>query len=34
LNRNRAAGRWFKNDNDLSPIRSHPRFRRLIELAG
>jgi adenylate cyclase len=24
---------WFKNDADLDPIRNHPRFRRLFELA-
>jgi adenylate cyclase len=25
---------WFKNDADLDPIRNHPRFRRLFELAA
>ena len=24
---------WFKNDSDLDPIRNHPRYRRLQELA-
>ncbi len=24
---------WFKNDSDLMPIRDHPRYRRLLELA-
>jgi adenylate cyclase len=23
---------WFKNDSDLDPIRSHPRYRKLLEL--
>ena len=22
---------WFKNDSDLEPIRSHPRFQELLE---
>ena len=25
---------WFKNDSDLDPIRSHPRYQKLLELAG
>ena len=25
---------WLKNDSDLDPIRNHPRYQRLIELAG
>ena len=25
---------WFKNDSDLDPIRNHPRYRKLLELAG
>ena len=25
--------RWFKNDSDLDPIRAHPRYARLLELA-
>ena len=25
---------WFKNDSDLDPIRSHPRYPGLLELAG
>jgi adenylate cyclase len=25
---------WFKNDSDLDAIRSHPRYARLLELAG
>jgi adenylate cyclase len=25
---------WFKNDSDLEPIRGHPRYSRLIELAN
>ena len=24
---------WFKNDSDLDPIRTHPRYYRLIELS-
>ena len=26
--------RWFLNDSDLNPIRGHPRYGRLLELAG
>jgi adenylate cyclase len=26
--------RWFRNDSDLDPLRSHPRYARLLELAG
>jgi adenylate cyclase len=25
---------WFMNDSDLDPIRSHPRYAKLLELAG
>jgi adenylate cyclase len=25
---------WFKNDSDLDPIRSHPRYQRLLESIG
>lgn len=25
---------WFKNDSDLDPIRGHPRYRKLADLAG
>jgi adenylate cyclase len=25
---------WFKNDSDLDPIRTHPRYQKLLELAG
>jgi len=25
---------WFKNDSDLDPIRSHPRYHKLLELTG
>ena len=25
---------WFKNDSDLDPIRNHPRYQKLLELAG
>lgn len=25
---------WFKNDSDLDPIRDHPRYQKLLELAG
>ncbi len=25
---------WFKNDFDLDPIRTHPRYQKLLELAG
>jgi adenylate cyclase len=25
---------WFKNDSDLDPIRSHPRYHKLLELAN
>ncbi len=25
---------WFKNDSDLDPIRSHPRYQKLLELTG
>ncbi len=25
---------WFKNDSDFNSIRSHPRFQKLLELAG
>jgi adenylate cyclase len=25
---------WFKNDSDLDPIRTHPRFQGLLALAG
>ena len=25
---------WFKNDSDLHPLRSHPRYQRLLELIG
>jgi adenylate cyclase len=25
---------WFKNDADLNPIRTHPRYQRLLELGG
>jgi len=25
---------WFKNDSDLDPIRSHPRYQGLLQLAG
>ncbi len=25
---------WFKNDSDLDPIRDHPRYQRLLELAS
>ena len=25
---------WFKNDFDLDPIRNHPRYQKLLELAG
>jgi adenylate cyclase len=24
---------WFKNDSDLDPIRNHPRYQKLLELA-
>jgi adenylate cyclase len=24
---------WFKNDSDLDPIRTHPRYYRLLELS-
>lgn len=24
---------WFKNDSDLDAVRSHPRYRKLLELA-
>jgi adenylate cyclase len=24
---------WFKNDSDLDPVRTHPRYQRLLELA-
>ena len=24
---------WFKNDSDLDPIRTHPRYSRLLELS-
>ena len=24
---------WFKNDSDLDPIRSHPRYSGLVELS-
>ncbi len=26
--------RWFKNDTDLASIRNHPRYPKLLELAG
>ena len=25
---------WFKNDSDLDPIRSHPRYQKLLETIG
>jgi adenylate cyclase len=25
---------WFKNDSDLEPIRTHPRYKKLLELAS
>jgi hypothetical protein len=25
---------WFKNDSDLDRIRNHPRYHKLLELAG
>jgi adenylate cyclase len=25
---------WFKTDSDLDPIRTHPRYQKLLELAG
>ena len=29
-----VAKLWFKNDSDLDPIRAHPRYQKLLELAG
>jgi adenylate cyclase len=25
---------WMKNDSDLDPIRTHPRYQKLLDLAG
>ncbi|MFO0994866.1 MAG: hypothetical protein U1E67_23380 [Hyphomicrobiales bacterium] len=25
---------WFENDSDLDPIHSHPRYQKLLGLAG
>ena len=25
---------WFKNDSDFDPIRTHPRYQKLLDLAG
>lgn len=25
---------WFKNDSDLDPVRSHPRYQKLLESVG
>ena len=25
---------WFKNDSDFEPIRTHPRYKKLLELAS
>ncbi len=26
--------RWFMHDSDIDPLRSHPRYARLLELIG
>jgi adenylate cyclase len=32
--RSREQTRWFMNDSDLNPIRSHPRYQNLLETIG
>jgi adenylate cyclase len=32
--RSREQTRWFMNDSDLNPIRSHPRYQKLLEAIG
>jgi len=32
--RSREQIRWFMNDSDLNPIRSHPRYQKLLEAIG